>query len=66
MVEGGTESEEMGEIVHCLVERHAFDILLMRERILRTSRTIWLIIELADRMNCRVRGFTYWITSRMV
>ena len=59
MMERGTESEEMGEIVHCLVECHAFDSLLMRKVILRTSRTIWLIIELADRMNCRVRVFTY-------
>lgn len=66
MVEKGTESEEMGEIVHCLVECHAFNILLVRKAILRTSRTTWLIIELADRMNCRVRGFTYGITSRMI
>lgn len=32
----------------------------------RTSRTTWLITELADRMNCRVRGCTYARTSRMI
>ena len=66
MVEGGTESKEMGEIIHGLVQRHALNVLLMRETILHTSRTIWLITELADLMNCRVRGFTYSRTIRMV